>query len=190
MSITHQNDRGRSPSVKRKPDGQEVGNESEQEGEYSEPVKRGFRARKPRPVQYGTSAVNVVGGDAAPYEVFIGNTNPASTEDIIKQVLQECAQNMSGEIKLTEQLEILDVQCITKPRDDGYPIRTKSWRVRVPHKFRDHMLRVEAYPVGWSSRRYFPPRAPRPAVPPLNPEKRPNLGQAVQPEGHAVHAHQ
>ena len=95
-----------------------------------------------------------MGGEATPYEVFIGNTNPASCVEIIKDVLKECAKSVSEEFKLAEQLEILDVESLTKSRDDGYPIRTKSWRVRVPHKFRDHMMRVEAYPVGWSSRRY------------------------------------
>ena len=161
---------------------------SDEHGVDSDPYtevtgKRGNRPRKPKPVQYGTSVVNVAGSEAAPYEVFIGNTNPASTKEIIKQVLQECAVTMSEEFKLTEQLGILEVECLTKDRSDGYPIRTKSWRVRVPHKFRDHMMRAEAYPMGWSSRRYFPPRAPRPVVPPLNPlEKRQNLGQEVLPE--------
>lgn len=123
----------------------------------------------------------MVGGEAAPYEVFIGNTNPSSTDNIIKQVLQECAQTLSEELRPTEQLEILEVECLTKDRNDGYQPRTKSWRVSVPHKFKDYMMRAGAYPMGWSSRRYFPPRAPRPGVPPLNPlEKRQNRGQAVQ----------
>ena len=45
------------------------------------------------------------------------------------------------------------------------------------------MLRAEAYPTGWASRRFFPARAARTPVPPLDPtvgqpiEKRPNLGQ-------------
>ena len=52
------------------------------------------------------------------------------------------------------------------------------------HMFKDHMMRVESYPMGWSTRRYFPPRAPRPSVPPLNPlQKRQNMGQADQQDG-------
>ena len=87
-------------------------------------------------------------------------------------------------MKLEEPLEILEVECLTKPRDDGRKNWTKNWRVRVSNKFRAHMLRAEAYPVGWSSRRYFPARAARPPVAPLNPvqqqqqppePKRPNL---------------
>ena len=95
--------------------------------------------------------------------------------------------NKSEELKLTEPLEILEVQCLTKPRDDGSKIWSRNWRVRVANKFRGHVLRPEAYPVGWSSRRYFPARAPRPPVAPLDPvqqqqqppePKRQNLGQS------------
>ena len=98
LSLGQQNGRGRSPSVKRKPDGQDIVDESLIVEEPFTEVKgkTDGRSRKPRPVQYGTSAVNVVGGEAAPYEVFIGNTNPSSTEVIIKQVLQECAQTLTG----------------------------------------------------------------------------------------------
>ena len=94
---------------------------------------------------------------------------------------------MPEDMKVAEPLEILEVQCLTKPRSDGSRIWTKNWRVRVSNKFRVHMLRPEAYPAGWSSRRYFPARAARPVVPPLHPvdqvpaQKRPNLGQG--PDG-------
>ena len=92
-------------------------------------------------MQYGASTVSVVGGEAAPYDVFIGNTNPASTETIVRQVLQVCAKTVTGEDKLNEQLEILEVECLTKDRNYGYKTRTKSWRVSLPHKFRDHMMK-------------------------------------------------
>ena len=55
-----------------------------------------------------------------------------------------------------------------------------------PIKFREHMLRPEAYPAGWTTRKYFPPRAPRPPVPELHPSaaqppvKKANL--AVDPD--------
>ena len=45
--------------------------------------------RQPRKVNYGKSNVNIAGGEAAPYEVFIGNTNPGSTEEIIKEILEK-----------------------------------------------------------------------------------------------------
>ena len=53
------------------------------------------RGRKPRPVQYGTAKVNVAGGEAIrPYDVVIGNTHPGSTEEIIKEVLNEVAHRV------------------------------------------------------------------------------------------------
>ena len=112
----------------------------------------------------------------------MGNTHPDSTESIVKEVLIKVSEQMPEDVKLGEPLEILEVECLTKPRTDGKKNWTKNWRVRVSNKFREHMLRPEAYPVGWSSRRYFPARAARPAVPALDPthqqpaEKRPNLG--------------
>ena len=90
---------------------------------------------------------------------------------------------MPEELKLSEPLEILEVECLTKPRDDGRKLWTKNWRVQVSNRFREHMLKPEAYPVGWSSRRYFPARAPRQQVTALDPtnqqpvQKRPNMGQ-------------
>ena len=75
------------------------------------------KQRKPRPVKYGTSNVDVKGGEAAPYDVFIGNTNPGSTEDIVKNVLKECSQNMPEDLRLSSPLEILNVECLTKPRE-------------------------------------------------------------------------
>ena len=76
---------------------------------------------------------------------------------------------MPEDLKLNTPLEILEVECLTKPREDGRRVWTKTFRVQVPHKFRDHMLRPEAYPAGWTTRKYFPPRAPRPPVPELHP---------------------
>ena len=102
-------------------------------------------------VQYGTSKLRVTGGDAAPYDVFVGNTHPDSTEEIVKDVLKKVSEAMAEDLKLTEPLEILEVECLTKPKDDGRKLWTKNWRVQVPNRFREHMLRPEAYPVGWSS---------------------------------------
>ena len=146
----------------------------------------GGQGRRQRPVQQGTAQIQVPGSEAAPYDVVISNTNPASTEDIIKDVLIHVSKNMSEDLKLKDPLEIREVECLTKPREDGSRIWMKTWRVQVPAKFKAHMLRAEAYPAGWTSRRYFPPKAPRQAVPGLYPggseppEKRPNLDIQVQ----------
>ena len=85
------------------------------------------RGRKKK-VQYGTSKVRVAGGDAAPYDVFVGNTHPDSTEEIVKDVLKKVSEAMAEDLKLTEPLEILEVECLTKPRDDGRKLWTKNWR--------------------------------------------------------------
>ena len=94
------------------------------------------QGRKPRPVQYGTAKVSVTGAETRPYDVAIGNTNPGSTEEIIKGVLMEIAENMPEENKLEEPLQILEVECLTKPRTDGSRIWTRTWRVQVPNKFK------------------------------------------------------
>ena len=186
--------RGRSPSLKRSAEEAELqasgviqpGQEipwSQVAGRQQHQGQQGQQGRKPRPVQYGTAKVNVAGAEARPYDVVIGNTNPGSTVEIIKEVLLEVAQEMSGENKPGEPLQILEVECLTKPRADGSRVWTKTWRVQVPNKFREYMLRPEAYPAGWTTRKYFPPRQQRPAVPELYPsaaeqappEKRANL---------------
>ena len=98
---------------------------------------------------------------------------------MIEEVLKK-ADNLPEVLKLDVRLEIIEVECLTKPRDDGSRIWSKTWRVQVPNQFREHMMRPEAYPAGWNSRRYFPPRSQRAPVPELDPTgsqppvKRPN----------------
>ena len=91
---------------------------------------------------------------------------------------------MKGENKPEEPLNILEIECLTKPRTDGSRIWSRTWRVQVPNKFREYMQCPESYPDGWTTRKYFPPRQQRPSVPALYPgsgaeppEKRPNLHQ-------------
>ena len=134
-------------------------------------------------MNYGKCSVDVEGGEAAPYEIFIGNTNPGSTKEIIAEVLKKCADQLPADEKLSESLQVLEVQCMTKPNEDGEPLRTKCWKVQVPNKFREHMLKDVAYPYGWSHRRYFPKRSQQQQrrVPPLDPTaaKRPHLSEAA-----------
>ena len=101
--------------------------------------------------------------------------------------MKNFAQGMAEEMKLNAPLDILEVECLTKPREDGRRIWTKTFRIQVPNKFKDHMMRPEAYPNGWTTRKYFPPRAPRaprPPVPELHPAgtqppvKKANLAKA------------
>ena len=131
-------------------------------------------------MNYGKSEVTVAGCEAAPYEVFIGNTNTGSTDQIIKEVLVKCADSLPADVKLNEPLDILEITCLTKPSPDGTPLRTKCWKIKVANKFREHMMKDEAFPCGWSHRRFFPKstRTTGPGVPPLEPVlKKPNMGQ-------------
>ena len=102
---------------------------------------------------FGTNKVDIEGAEAAPIEVFVGNTNPRATEDIIKKVLLKCAENMPDK----PELEILDVKILTNPDRDPYP-RFKSWRVKVPYKWKSLMENDSFYPDGWTHRKYFPKR--------------------------------
>ena len=179
--------RARSPSTKRTADQAQLESSQvvDQQGvEVPWSQVAGRQGRRPRKVQYGTAQVSGatgIGGEAAPYDVVIGNTHPESTEEIIKDVLKRVSENMPDELKLESPLVIDEIECLTKPRPDGSRIWTKTWRIQVPNKFRIHMLRPEAYPAGWNTRKYFPPRPQRPPVPGLDPiaaqppGKRPNL---------------
>ena len=64
-------------------------------------------------------------------------------------------------------LEVEVVECLTKEKE-GYKPWCKNWRVRVPQKHKQHMMRPEALPEGWTSRRFYPARAPRPPPPPAH----------------------
>ena len=178
-----------SPSVKRSAEAAELEGRDEtvqqpKETPWSTVAGR-KQGRRQKPVQYGTAKVNIAGGEARPFDVVIGNTNLRSTENIIEEVLKNVSQGISEEMKLDAHLEILEVECLTKPREDGRKIWTKTFRVQVPNKFKEHMMRPEAYPAGWTTRKYFPPRAPRPTVPELHPSaasaqppvKKPNLAE-------------
>ena len=94
------------------------------------------------------------GAEAAPLEIFVGNTNPRATEEIIRNVLVKCADNMPEKPKL----QVLDVKLLTNPDRDPNP-RFKSWKVIVPYSFKSMMENDSFYPNGWSHRKYFPKRA-------------------------------
>ena len=76
----------------------------------------------------------------------------------ISEVLIKCSEMFTGEEKLASPLNILKVTCLSKPNSSGEPLRTKCWKVQVPNKFCEHMLKDEAYPYGWSHRRFFTKR--------------------------------
>ena len=95
----------------------EEGDDEENEQPFQYPNKH-----RPRKVNYGKCNVVVAGGEAAPYEVFIGNTNPASTPDIIEEVLMKCVDQLPEELKLSEPLQVLKIQCLSRPNENGEPL--------------------------------------------------------------------
>ena len=141
------------------------------------------RRRQPRKVNYGKCKVDIAGGEAAPYEIFIGNTNPASTEEKIGEVLKKCADLLPEDQKLAVPLQVLKITCLSKANENGEPLRTKCCKVQVPNMFREHMLKDIAYPSGWSHRRFFPKKIQK-SVPPVDPHasepKRQHLSVAAE----------
>ena len=133
--------------------------------------------RKQRKVQYGKARVNTKRSDeaVAPYEIFIANTHPLSTKELIKEILIDCAKDDKTR---NVELDIIDVKCMTNKDKIPNP-RTLCWKVTVPHREREHMLKDESYPEGWAHRRFFPPKQ-NPLPPPLKPSaKQPRLEENI-----------
>ena len=47
--------------------------------------------------------------------------------------------------------------------------RTLCWKVTVPHREREYMMKDESFPEGWAHRRFFPPRQNVPLLKPTSP---------------------
>ena len=54
----------------------------------------------PRKVNYGKSNISVAGAEAAPIDIFIGNTNPLATPAMIETVLKKSADQVSANCAL------------------------------------------------------------------------------------------
>ena len=104
-----------------------------------------------RKVEVGKSTVTVdEGGEAAPLEYYVGNTTPRATPEIIKAVLVKSAT------KLEKDLQVLEVTCLTYGFESP---RSKSWKVKVPYKYKELMEQNDLYPEGWTYRKFFAPRS-------------------------------
>ena len=153
------------------------GDEVNSDGDNSEDPFNEVKPRRPRKVQYGKARVNTKRSDeaVAPYEIFITNTHPLSTKELIKEILIDCAKDDKTR---NVELDIIDVKCMTNKDKIPNP-RTLCWKVTVPHREREHMLKDESYPEGWAHRRFFPPKQNTP-TPPLNPSaKQPRLEENI-----------
>ena len=178
--------RSRSPSVKR--GYSEVAKESAEVGpgtaggQFIDP--RAGR-RQPRKMNYGTNKVDIAGAEAAPIEIFVGNTNPRATDEIVKAVLLKCADNLPEK----PELKIIDVKLLTNPERDPHP-RFKSWKVTVPYSCKSLMENDAFYPSGWTHRKYFPKRfqGDRNVRPHLDPSDPVNIEIASQLSGGAAGA--
>jgi hypothetical protein len=127
-----------------------------------------------RKVNYGKAKVETGRSDeaVAPFEIFIANTHPQSTKELIKELLIECA---ASDKDRNAALEIIEVKCMTNKERVPNP-RTLCWKVTIPHRERLYMLKDESYPEGWAHRRFFPPRQNVPLLKPGIPNaKQPRL---------------
>ena len=93
------------------------------------------------------------GAEAAPIDIFIGNTNPKATPGIIAEVMKKCALDLPEKV----ELEVIEVKCLNRLDVDPNP-RTKCWKITVPYRFRELMTRDELYYCGWSHRQFCPPK--------------------------------
>ena len=137
------------------------------DGDHGQGGWNDVNRRKPRKVNYGTAKVTTGRSDeaVAPFEVFIANTHPESTRELIKEILVECAESDGAR---SGPLEVLEVKCMTN-RDKIPNPRTLCWKVTVPNREREYMIKDEAYPEGWAHRRFFPPRTSVPKLKPTLP---------------------
>ena len=141
-------ERSRSPAQKRKHgDGS-----SERVNELVDGANNeGFRKPgRPRKTEKGQSKVKVDGvGDYQPsLQYYIGNTPGKANADVIKKVLDKCAEPL---LAGGEPLEVEEVELLTQVENP----RTKCWRIVVPYKFMSLMENPELYPEGWRHRRFF-----------------------------------
>ena len=105
--------------------------------------------RRNRKTNYGKSTVVLEGVEAAPVDIFVGNTNPRATGEKIKQVLLMSAEQMPEKPTLV----IHDVKCLNNLDVEPNP-RTRCWKITVPYANKDLMADDNLYPAGWSHRRF------------------------------------
>ena len=145
------------------------------------PVDR--RRRKPKATP-GSNSVQVNVANAINHcDFYIGNTHPDSDMNLIKEVLILASKNMPDDMKLDSDLEVEVVKCLSELREGQTHLYSKNWHIRVPQKFKTHMERPEALPIGWTCRKFYAPRRPRPPVSDLRPVTAGHLAAVRQAAG-------
>jgi hypothetical protein len=113
-----------------------------EEGEWQDVAPR----RKPRPrAKAGSGTADLEGYTdlAGPEHFWLGNTLPNTTPDMVRELLGKCAEGLS-----VENFVINDVITLTKETDPW----SRTWRVTVPARLKDIMMTPAMYPRGWKHR--------------------------------------
>ena len=82
---------------------------------------------------------------AGPSEIWVGNTRPETDEEKVKSVLTLAASKI-GVVEFK-------VEKVVKLTKQDHP-RTRSWKVVVPARLKNEMLKPEMYPPGWTFREF------------------------------------
>ena len=112
----------------------------------------GFRTQgrtrkvKERPkVNTGSASVEEFADLAGPIEIWVGNTRPETDEDKVEQVLMLTASKIG--------ITGFKVEKVVKLTKQDQP-RTRSWKVVVPARLKEDMMKPEMYPPGWTFREF------------------------------------
>ena len=145
----HGRERSLSPASKRARE-EDLGHS---DGQIQGGPGQGYQQVQPRrrKTNFGKSKVTLEGVEAAPIDIFVGNTNPRATEEKIKEVLILSAAQMPN----NPELIINEVKCLNNLDIEPNP-RTKCWRISVPYAFKDLVYDDNLYPAGWSHRPFYP----------------------------------
>ena len=124
-----------------------------EDGTWKE-VTRKNRHPKAKKTTVGTSAANLeefTNHLVRPDEFWVGNISLRTDKEIVVKVLKKCAESLG-----VSDFVVLKVELLNKPylNKDDKP-RNKSWRVQIPHKFKEIMMKDEMYPSGWSHRTFW-----------------------------------
>ena len=104
------------------------------------------RKAKERPkVNTGNASMEEFADLAGPTEIWVGNTRPETDEEKVEQVLMLTASKIG--------ISGFKVEKVVKLTKQDQP-RTRSWKVVVPARLKEDMMKPEMYPPGWTFREF------------------------------------
>ena len=80
---------------------------------------------------------------AGPAEFWVGNTRADTEPEKVIEVLHKAAEDLG-----IVDFKVENAVCLTK----GNLVRTRSWKISVPARLKEHMQNPELYPAGWTFR--------------------------------------